>query len=128
MFLLPGEQIGTDTILFKHATYCKVSCFKPYLPYYTKRKRKHSGMTLVLTEVGNWQCITSLPNVYEETIVKIFFKMTKIDYVIFPGLRKHTLLGRPLGAKAFIAKLGRKAGGIVSVLSRGRPKKQSRNK
>ena len=29
--------------------------------------------------------------------------MTKIVSVIFSGLRTHTLLGRPLGTKAFIA-------------------------
>lgn len=40
--------------------------------------------------------------------------------VIFPGFRKHTLLRRPLGTKAFIAKAGR----ILSVLPGGRPKKQ----
>ena len=40
------------------------------------------------------------------------------------NIRKHTLLGRPLGTKAFIAKLGRKVGRILSVLPRGRPKKQ----
>lgn len=40
------------------------------------------------------------------------------------NIRKHTLLGRPFGAKAFIVKLGRKVGRILSVLPRGRPKKQ----
>ncbi len=40
-------------------------------------------------------------------------------------IRKHTLLGRPLGTKDFIAKLGKKIGRVLSVLPRGRPKKQT---
>ena len=30
---------------------------------------KHSGMTLVLTEVGNGQCITTLSNVYGSRMI-----------------------------------------------------------
>ncbi len=43
-------------------------------------------------------------------------------------IRKHTLLGRPLGTKDFIAKLGKRIGMVLSVLPRGRPKKQRSNK
>jgi putative transposase len=43
-------------------------------------------------------------------------------------IRKHTLLGRPLGTKDFIAKLGKRIGMVLSVLPRGRPKKQRGNK
>lgn len=43
-------------------------------------------------------------------------------------IRKHTLVGRPLGTTTFIAKLGKKVGRRLSVLPRGRPKKQSVNK
>jgi len=39
------------------------------------------------------------------------------------GIRKHTLLGRPLGTKDFIAKLGKRIGRVLSVLPRGRPRK-----
>jgi putative transposase len=44
------------------------------------------------------------------------------------NIRKHTMLGRPLGAKDFIAKLGKRIGRVLSVLPRGRPKKQRSNK
>ena len=40
------------------------------------------------------------------------------------NIRKHTLLGRPLGTKDFIAKLGKRIGMVLSVLPRGRPKKK----
>ncbi len=43
-------------------------------------------------------------------------------------IRKHTLLGRPLETKDFIAKLGKRIGRVLSVLPRGRPKKQRSNK
>ncbi len=43
-------------------------------------------------------------------------------------IRKHTLLGRPLGTKDFIAKLGKRIGRVLNVLPRGRPKKKSTNK
>ncbi|GAX61337.1 arginyltransferase [Candidatus Scalindua japonica] len=43
-------------------------------------------------------------------------------------IRKHTLLGRPLGTKDFVAKLGRRIGRVLNVLPRGRPKKQRGNK
>ncbi len=43
-------------------------------------------------------------------------------------IRKHTLLGRPLGTKDFIAKLSKKIGRVLNVLPRGRPKKQRSNK
>ncbi len=43
-------------------------------------------------------------------------------------IRKHTLLGRPLGTKDFIAQLGKRIGMVLSVLPRGRPKKQRSNK
>ncbi len=39
-------------------------------------------------------------------------------------IRKHTLLGRPLGTKDFIAKLGKRIGRALNVLPRGRPKKK----
>lgn len=38
---------------------------------------------------------------------------------VIENIRKHTLLGRPLGTTAFIAKLGKKAGRVLSVLPRG---------
>ncbi len=38
-------------------------------------------------------------------------------------IRKHTLLGRPLGTKDFIVKLGKRIGRVLNVLPRGRPKK-----
>ena len=41
------------------------------------------------------------------------------------NIRKHTLLGRPLGTTAFIGKLGKRVGRVLSVLPRGRPKKQN---
>jgi len=44
------------------------------------------------------------------------------------NIRKHTMLGRPLGAKDFISKLGKRLGKVLSVLPRGRPKKQRSNK
>ncbi len=44
------------------------------------------------------------------------------------NIRKHTMLGRPLGTKNFIAKLGKRLGRVLSVLPRGRPKKISTNK
>lgn len=44
------------------------------------------------------------------------------------NIRKHTLLGRPLGTKDFIAKLGKRLGRVLSVLPRGRPKKTNINK
>ena len=44
------------------------------------------------------------------------------------NIRKHTLLGRPLGTTDFIAKLGKRIGMVLSVLPRGRPKKQRSNK
>ena len=37
-------------------------------------------------------------------------------------IRKHTLLGRPLGTKDFIAKLGKRIGRVLNVLPRGRPR------
>jgi putative transposase len=43
-------------------------------------------------------------------------------------IRKHTLLGRPLGTKDFIAKLGKRIGRVLNVLPRGRPKKQRSDK
>ncbi len=42
------------------------------------------------------------------------------------NIRKHTLLGRPLGAEDFIAKLGKRLGRVLSVLPRGRPKKKNK--
>ncbi len=44
------------------------------------------------------------------------------------NIRKHTLLGRPLGEKDFIVKLGKKLGRVLSVLPRGRPKKKNTDK
>ncbi len=44
------------------------------------------------------------------------------------NIRKHTMLGRPLGTKNFIAKLGKRLGRVLSVLPRGRPKRISTNK
>jgi hypothetical protein len=41
------------------------------------------------------------------------------------NIRKHTMLGRPLGTKDFIAKLGNRLGRVLSVLPRGRPKKDA---
>ncbi|MBS1258157.1 MAG: hypothetical protein MAG551_01210 [Candidatus Scalindua arabica] len=43
-------------------------------------------------------------------------------------IRKHTLLGRPLGTKDFISKLAKRIGMVLSVLPRGRPKKKGTNK
>ncbi len=40
------------------------------------------------------------------------------------NIRKHTLLGRPLGTEDFIAKLGKRLGKVLSVLPRGRPKRK----
>jgi putative transposase len=44
------------------------------------------------------------------------------------NIRKHTMLGRPLGTKEFIAKLGKRIGRVLSILPRGRPKKKCTNK
>lgn len=44
------------------------------------------------------------------------------------NLRKHTMTGHPLGTTVFMAKLEKKVGRVLSVLPRGRPKKQSLNK
>ena len=44
------------------------------------------------------------------------------------NIRKHTLLGRPLGTEDFIAKLGKRLGKVLSVLPRGRPKRKIANK
>ncbi|CBE69861.1 conserved protein of unknown function [Candidatus Methylomirabilis oxygeniifera] len=38
-------------------------------------------------------------------------------------LRKHTMTGRPLGGDGFIGELNRQLGQVVSVLQRGRPRK-----
>ena len=38
----------------------------------------HSGMTLVRTEVGNGQCITSLPNVYKNFPKLVLMKLVPV--------------------------------------------------
>jgi hypothetical protein len=43
------------------------------------------------------------------------------------NIRKHTMLGRPLGTNDFIAKLGKRIGRVLSVLPRGRPKNKKSN-
>lgn len=44
---------------------------------------------------------------------------------VIENIRKHTLLGRPLGTATFIAKLGKRVGRVLIALPRGRPKKRS---
>jgi len=44
------------------------------------------------------------------------------------NIRKHTMLGCPLGTNDFIAKLGNRLERVLSVLPRGRPKKQRSSK
>jgi len=63
--------------------------------------------TLIDTTVEEWKEYIDLDENEEEVEV----------------IRKHTLLGRPLGTKEFIAKLGKRLGRVLSVLPRGRPKK-----
>lgn len=67
--------------------------------------------TLIDTSVEEWkEYIDSVEN--EEEVVSI---------------RKHTMLGRPLGTKDFVSKLGKRLGRVLSILPRGRPKKKSTN-
>jgi len=68
--------------------------------------------TLIDTTVKEWEEYIDLDENEEEVEV----------------IRKHTLLGRPLGTKEFIAKLGKRLGRVLSVLPRGRPKKLKGNK
>ncbi len=42
------------------------------------------------------------------------------------AIRINTMLGRPLGTNTFLMKLSKKAGRILKVKPRGRPKKESK--
>jgi putative transposase len=42
---------------------------------------------------------------------------------VIENIRRYTVLGRPLGTTEFVAKLGKEAGRVLSVLPRGRPKR-----
>ena len=41
-------------------------------------------------------------------------------------IRKYTILGRPLGTNDFIAKMSRRAGKVLTVMQKGRPRKTSK--
>ena len=71
--------------------------------------------------VINLENITSLIDTTEEEW-KEYIDLDENEEKV-EEIRKHTLLGRPLGTKDFIAKLGKRIGRVLNVLPRGRPKK-----